>query len=327
MTMQLIAIDGVAVHLPQDVSPSAMVQMSGNRFKVVPCPNAQSIGATVPVCVDEIVMMPSSRTEVWVTYRNADGVVTPAPSGASATFKMVGLTMGSGDSWPAVDLAKVHFNQSGPRQYTNTQVVVGGPSDAAALNQQPSGILNTAVPSATAAAGPSGCAALASGHRRRIFFGFSDVTVNNTFALGYEEVDQNGHVVPGSQKPAADQLGQFDPAQTTVCLPLGPGQTPVHETWELIQLSTQNHNFHIYQTRFSKTGPRGPCCRTTCHSASLLQMRRSPIRPPTTRTGPARSRSGVPGTADRLPWCSTSRSPSSEISSITVTSSSMRMEA
>ena len=257
MTVQLIAIDGIAVHLPQDGPPSSMAQMAGNRFKVVPCPNAQSIGSTVPVCVNEIVMMPSSRTEIWVTYRNANGVVTPPPSGASATFKMVGLTMGSGDSWPAVDLAKVQFNQSGPRQYTNTQVVVGGPSDAAALNQQTSGILGAAVPSATAAPAPAGCAALAAGHHRRIFFGFSDVTVNNTFALGYEEVDQNGHVVPGSQKPAADQLAQFDPAQATVCLPLGPGQTPVHETWELVQLSTENHNFHIHQTRFAKKGAGG----------------------------------------------------------------------
>jgi L-ascorbate oxidase len=165
--------------------------------------------------------------------------------------------MGSGDSWPAVDLAKVQFNQSGPRQYTNTQVVVGGPSDAAALNQQSSGILSATVPSATAAPAPAGCAALAASHHRRIFFGFSDVTVNNTFALGYEEVDQNGHVVPGSQKPAADQLAQFDPSQTTVCLPLGPGQTPVHETWELVQLSTENHNFHIHQTRFAKKGAGG----------------------------------------------------------------------
>jgi L-ascorbate oxidase len=135
-------------------------------------------------------------------------------------------------------------------------VVVGGPSDAAALNQQTSGILSAAVPSATAGTA-SGCAALPPGHRRRIFFGFSDVTVNNTFALGYEEVDQNGRVVPGSQKPAADQLAQFDPAQAMVCLPLGPGQTPVHETWELIQLSTENHNFHIHQTRFSKIAAKG----------------------------------------------------------------------
>ena len=37
---------------------------------------------------------------------------------------------------------------------------------------------------------------------------------------------------------------------TTICLPLGPGQTPVHETWEIVQLSTENHNFHLHQTRF-----------------------------------------------------------------------------
>ena len=73
-------------------------------------------------------------------------------------------------------------------------------------------------------------------------FGFSDVAVNNTFALGYEEVDRNGAVVAGTQRP----LTQFDPSQQTVCLPLGPGQTPVHETWELVQLSTENHNFHIH---------------------------------------------------------------------------------
>jgi len=257
MTVQLIAIDGVAVHLPQDTTTGSMVRMAGGRFKVVACPNAPVIGSTVPVCVNEIVMMPSSRTELWVTYRNANGVITPPPAGASATLKMVGLTMGSGDSWPAVDLAKVQFNQSGPRQFTSNQVVVAGATDAAGLFTKPGGIFSAPVSGATAAALPAGCAPLPQGHRRRIFFGFSDVTVNNTFALGYEEVDQNGKVVPGSQKPAPDQLEQFDPSHTTVCLPLGPGQTPVTETWELIQLSTENHNFHMHQSRFVMTGSNG----------------------------------------------------------------------
>jgi FtsP/CotA-like multicopper oxidase with cupredoxin domain len=101
------------------------------------------------------------------------------------------------------------------------------------------------------------CAPLPTGHRRRIFFGFSDVFTNNTFALGYEEVDERGRVVPGSQKPAPDQLQRFDPSVTIVCLPLGPGQKPVSETWELIQLSTENHNFHLHQTRFVMTGSNG----------------------------------------------------------------------
>ena len=263
MTVQLTAIDGVAVHLPQDTTTGSVVQMAGGRFKVVACPNAPVIGSTVPVCVNEIVMMPSSRTEFWVTYRNANGVITPPPAGASATFKMVGLTMGSGDSWPAVDLAMVQFNQSGPRQYTSNQVVVGGSTDAAGVFSKPGGIFSASVPgasTATAAAATTatvGCTPLPQGHRRRIFFGFSDVATNNTFALGYEEVDQNGNVVRGSQKPAPDQLERFDPSHTTVCLPLGPGQTPVTETWELIQLSTENHNFHMHQARFVMTGSNG----------------------------------------------------------------------
>src|SRR5712692_1413934 len=265
MTVQLIAIDGVAVHLPQDTTTGAMVQMAGGRFKVVACPNAPVIGSTVPVCVNEIVMMPSSRTEFWVTYRNANGVIAPPPLGASATLKMVGLTMGSGDTWPAVDLAKVQFNQSGPRQFTSNQVVVAGSTDAAGVFSKPGGIFTASVPGASTAALPAGCAPLPQGHHRRVFFGFSDVATNNTFALGYEEVDQNGKVVPGSQKPAPNQLERFDPSHTTVCLPLGPGQTPVTETWELVQLSTENHNFHIHQTRFRIVGGSSPS------SGGLLQ--------------------------------------------------------
>ncbi|MEA3023289.1 MAG: hypothetical protein QOK01_2141 [Alphaproteobacteria bacterium] len=260
MTVQLIAIDGVAVHLPQDTTMGAMVQMAGGRFRVVPCTDAAVIGSTVPVCVNEIVMMPSSRVEFWVTYRNAQGRIVPPPQGASATWKMVGLTMGSGDSWPAVDLAKVQFNQSGSPKLTSNQIVVNGATDAAGLNQT-GGIFTAQVPGTNAAvasiASATGCTTLPQGHRRRIFFGFSDVTTDGTFALGYEEVDQNGKVVAGSQKPAPDQLERFDPSRTIVCLPLGPGQTPVRETWELVQLSTENHNFHLHQSRFTMTGSNG----------------------------------------------------------------------
>ena len=66
-------------------------------------------------------------------------------------------------------------------------------------------------------------------------------------------------MVPGSHKPDPnnlDSLAQFDANATTICLPLGKGQMPVTETWELIQLSTENHNFHLHQTRFiEKVGP------------------------------------------------------------------------
>jgi FtsP/CotA-like multicopper oxidase with cupredoxin domain len=251
MVVQLIAIDGVSVHLPQDTPMGSMVRMGGGKFRVVPCPAARTIGNSVPVCVNEVVMMPSSRVEMWVTYRDQNGRIVTPPLGASATWKNKALTMGSGDTWPAVDLAKVQFNQTTGRELTTNQVVV---KDSGAL--QPGGILVAAVPGATAAPLPPGCAALPAGHRRRIFFGFANVFAESeTFALGYEEVDQNGNPVPGTQKPGPDQLEQFDPSRTTVCLPLGPGQTPVTERWEMVQLATENHNFHMHQSRFvEKTG-------------------------------------------------------------------------
>ena len=119
---------------------------------------------------------------------------------------------------------------------------------------QPGGIFNATVPDTDKATTQASCKPLPAGHHRRIFFGFSDVTVADTFALGYEEVDRNGAVVAGTQRP----LTQFDPSQPTVCLPLGPGQTPVHETWELVQLSTENHNFHMHQARFRRVRTSAP---------------------------------------------------------------------
>jgi hypothetical protein len=164
---------------------------------------------------------------------------------------MIGLTMGSGDQWPAVDLAAVQFAQPAYRNFTRYALDLRG--DALA-SVQPNGIFAAPVPQARATALSAGCNALAPGHRRRIFFGFSDVYTADTFALGYEEVDQHGNVVPGTLKP----MEQFDPSHNIVCLPLGPGQTPVHETWELVQLSTENHNFHIHQTRFHVVDASAP---------------------------------------------------------------------
>jgi L-ascorbate oxidase len=271
MIVQLIAIDGIAVTLPQDTPMGATVAMAGGRgrFHVVPCPNVTGI-TTVPVCVDEWVMMPSSRVDMYVTYRNANGVVAPAPAGATATLTMAGLSMGSGDAWPSVNMAKVLFNQAGPRQFTANAVVA---SDSGLM--QPGGLFVSANPTAKPAPLPPGCTPLAPGHRRRIFFGFQDTAINNTFALAYEEVDQNGKVVPGTHYPAVDMdennaaamppppgfptttgLEEFDPNVTVICLPLAVGQMPATETWELVQLSTENHNFHLHKTRFiEKVGP------------------------------------------------------------------------
>ncbi len=337
MVMQLVAVDGVSVHLPQDTPMDTVMAMAGARFKVVACPPAPTaVLRSRPVCVSELVMMSSARAELWVTYRDQSGRIVLPPAGGSATLKMVGLTMGSGDNWPAVDLAHVTFAPTGPRQLISNAVDIQGD---AYNSVQPSGIFAAQVPAAYPAAARAGCDPLAPGHRRRIFFGFSDVTIADTFALGYEEVDQHGVVVAGTQRP----LTRFDPAQATVCVPLASGQMPVHETWELVQLSTENHNFHIHQTRFGlfRLRPRRPLwqrcgsiprpapasSRTIFRLGSRCRARRSKTPSSTPRTVSAPSTNGAAvNVLQRLSWW-IFPSPNSVSSSITATSSSTRTEA
>lgn len=246
--MQLVSVDGVSIHVPPSTPPGAVVEMSGARFKIAACPLNSTVDAvTAPVCVSQFVMMPSARAELWVAYRDQSGRVVAPPPGTSATLKTIGITTGVtgvGDPWPAVDLAKVLFTQTGLRFLKSSALSIAG--DALAANQ-PTGIFSAPVPDAQAAPLPAGCKALATGHRRRIFYGLVDpYNRDDLFGLGYEELDQNGAVVPGTQVP----VSAFDPSKGFICLPLGRGQIPVHETWELVNLATENHNFHIHQTKF-----------------------------------------------------------------------------
>ena len=243
--MQLVSVDGVSINIPPETPLGTQVTLLGARFKVVACPAAASPPmTTTPVCVSEFAMMPSSRAELWVTYRDSSGNVVTPPAGATATLRMIGITTGPvGDLWPQVDLASVHFEQSGPRKFTTSALDVRGEARTASLAN---GIFGARVPYAKAAPQPAGCKPLAPGHRRRIFFGFPDVSNSSVFGLGYEEVDGNGAVVEGTQVP----ITAYNPSTNSICIPLGPGQTPVTETWELVNLATENHNFHIHQTKF-----------------------------------------------------------------------------
>jgi L-ascorbate oxidase len=259
MVMQLVSVDGVSINVPPGTSLGQEVQIAGGRFSLVQCPET-IVTVTLnsaPVCINELVMMPSSRAEVWVSYRDANNRLAIPPLGATGVFKTIGITMGpDGDSWPAVDLALVKFTQTAlPSAVTSAINIVGG---GALTATQAGGIFVAKVPNAKPAAVPVGCKTLPAGHHRRVFFGLADYTNPNSFGLGYEEVDQKGVAVPGTQVP----ITQFDPSVTTVCLPLGPGQTPVHEVWELVNLATENHNFHMHQTKFRSLGT-GPATTVT----------------------------------------------------------------
>ena len=57
-------------------------------------------------------MMPSSRAEVWVAYRNSSGNVVVPPPGAAATLLQTLINLGpAGEIWPEIRLANVEFAQ------------------------------------------------------------------------------------------------------------------------------------------------------------------------------------------------------------------------
>ncbi len=111
MVMQVVSVDGVSISASDVVTTGQMAQIGGSKLKLAKCQQSPAGGlASVapPVCVTSIKMYPSSRVEVWVSYRGADDKLAIPPKGARATFKTIGLQTGAaGDTWPAVDLADV----------------------------------------------------------------------------------------------------------------------------------------------------------------------------------------------------------------------------
>ncbi len=262
--LQLLSIDGVSVSFPRGSTAGQIVEVGGNRYTLASCGSLTQLYQSQPVCATDVFMMPSSRVEVFVAYRDATGHIVPAPAGAKATLKTVGMNTGpGGDDWPPAHLAHVAFAPGVPSLVTEAVHLKGG--DAARM-QQRGGIFNTPVPGAHPTPLPPGCQALPAGHRRRIYFGNPNVPGgvapgedpygNSIFGLGYEEVDADGVPVPGTFidltpfNPGAQAVTPSANLSQIICLPLAEGQYPVFETWELINLATELHNFHIHQTKF-----------------------------------------------------------------------------
>jgi FtsP/CotA-like multicopper oxidase with cupredoxin domain len=188
-------------------------------------------------------MMPSARVELWVTYRDKNNIAVKPPAGATAVFRTIGANTGiGGDQWPAVDLAQVHFTaKSAP---PTSVIPVRG--EAQSL-MNPTALSADAYADNAAVGSDATCKPLPAGHRRRIYYNnYESPTSPYGFGLGYEEVDQHGVTVPGT----FIDVHPFDPMTPTVCVPLGAGNSPVQEVWELVNLANEQHNFHIHQTKF-----------------------------------------------------------------------------
>jgi L-ascorbate oxidase len=248
MVMQVLSVDGVSINPPSGTGQQQLLEIAGQKLQPIPCPGLQVPNSSDPAaneafCTTRLHMMPSSRVEVWVTYRDRSGAIAAPPAGASAVFRTAGFNTGpGGDNWPAVDLASVQFQNQSTLPGAGAALKVKG--SATALRSPIA--LAADLRAANAAVGSEpGCTPLPMGHMRRIFFNVP-VSDPNGFGLGYEEIDANGASVPGTFQ----DVMPFDPARPTVCVPLGPGNTPTTERWQLVNLANEDHNFHMHQTHF-----------------------------------------------------------------------------
>jgi FtsP/CotA-like multicopper oxidase with cupredoxin domain len=126
IAFQLISVDGIAVHFPVGTTASQVKTAFGDRFQIVDCGARATNFAVEPVCASQMVMMPSTRVEVAVAYRDASGNLVTPPEGASGTLRTTGIVTGpGGDPWPkAIWLpctSPPRRFRSRPSRYTSTQ--------------------------------------------------------------------------------------------------------------------------------------------------------------------------------------------------------------
>ena len=242
LAVQILAIDGVAVNLNGITSPAAIAALGGGKFVQAQCPPPSNT-VQAPLCASKFLMMPSSRVELYVAYRDAQGRIAAPPTPTPLILRTDGRQTGpTGDYWPPVNLATVDMSHFAPTRAT-AQVLT--------TRTIPGQVQMTRIAAQMAAANRSvgvdpTCAALAPGHMRRIFFNVPTGDPDG-FGLGYEEVDQNGNPVPGTFQ----DVHRFDPDTPTICVPLAPGNQPVHERWQIINLAGEDHNFHLHQVKFT----------------------------------------------------------------------------
>lgn len=245
MLFQILSTDGIAVHVPSESIPkkSDHNKDKGSKFTPLPCPEDlfPAHKGAPPMCTDTLLMMPSSRTEILVTYRDCTisgkNKLQPAPADAFAIFKTSSYNTGPiGDFWPSVDLAKVTFTGKGKPALVHSQPK---------MMENPAKIAHDLLKENKAVGSDPKCHSLPPGHMRRIYFA-APTTNLDAFGLAYEEIDKDGNIVG----PPATDVAQFDPQKPSICLPLGPENTPTKERWQLVNLTLEDHNFHLHQVKF-----------------------------------------------------------------------------
>ena len=258
--MQILAVDGISINT---TDAQAVMLAAGGKFIPEPCPESTILHPEI--CASSILMMPSARVEVLATYRNCAGgnKITKVPmDGAQAVLTTTSHNTGPvGDYWPQVDLAQIQFDSGskGTPAHITPHIY-----DPVLLARE----IRPIDPNST----PQTCEPLAPGNKRRIFFG-NPTAYPDQFGLAYETIDQKGNVVG---RPAKD-LVAFSAHNPFICLPLGPGDTPATELWELVNVATEDHTFHMHQQKFQLLSETDIITGEVVPSSSAYLMDNVPI--------------------------------------------------
>jgi FtsP/CotA-like multicopper oxidase with cupredoxin domain len=263
LVFQVLAIDGVSLVMPLGTPPEQATALLGGKVTVAACPGPSAPSATPPLCATSLRMMPSARAEIFLPPNAGQG---------PAILRTVNRQTGTaGDDWPRIDLARVVFPPAPtPPDAPKTLAVASTMAHALAPGGVLSGQVTTRIGAAsvpisalahidgdgarrarTASLHPApglDCTALPKDRMRQVLFGLPANPDN--FGLGYRIVTA-GDTTPPSVA-SAPAIVEFDhAAPPTVCVQLGADGATVTETWMLVNLAAEDHNFHIHQTRFS----------------------------------------------------------------------------
>ena len=220
MLVQVLSVDGVSVSPTNGISKQTVAEINGTKFVPEVCPGVEPAGSDdafdEPVCTRTLHMMPSSRMEVWVSYRTSKDELTSPPQGSFAVFRTRGYQTGpSGDSWPAVDLARVEFQAPADAAMPQALRLKGE-----ALSMLAPLALSSSMSAENAAVAPdTSCKSLPPGHIRRIFYSVPTSNLS-AFGLAAEELDEHGNVVG---TPVTD-VTPFKPHATDHLRPSWPKQ-------------------------------------------------------------------------------------------------------
>jgi FtsP/CotA-like multicopper oxidase with cupredoxin domain len=289
LVFQVLAIDGVSLVLPSGLTVAQANKLLGGKVTVVACPDAPegalapptTDGSAPPVCATGLRMMPSARAEIFIRGNStqSDAVLRTAHR----------LTGPGGDDWPSIDLARLTFpappvasaeasrapspaflsvTPTAARAFALGGVFTGPvktrlggmstPIPVAELSKISKGALGAARQVRAKTLRPASqldCTPLPTGKVRQVLFGLPDPDKPDHFGLGYRaDIAANDTSPP----PASVKIVEFDHAALpTVCVQLGPENEKVTETWMLVNLANEDHNFHIHQTRFSVVATSG----------------------------------------------------------------------